>query len=83
MFSGGKLYVINTSGGEIHVQGKGVKEKLVAAFANWLGHCISDVAGSKGSARNGRRGMGLAMPGTEVLMFSGRKWAKRKNCWVT
>lgn len=79
MFSGGKLYVINTSGGEIHVHGKGVKEKLVAAFANWLGHCMSDVAGSKGSARNGRRGMGLAMPGTEVLMFSGLKVGKEEE----
>lgn len=79
MFSGGKLYVINTSGGEIHVQGKGVKEKLVAAFANWLGHCMSDVAGSKGSARNGRRGMGLAIPGTEVLMFSGVKVGKEEE----
>lgn len=79
MFSGGKLYVINTSGGEIHVQGKGVKEKLVAAFANWLGHCMSDVAGSKGSARNGRCGMGLAMPGTEVLMFSGLKVGKEEE----
>lgn len=79
MFSGGKLYVINTSGDEIHVQGKGVKEKLVAAFANWLGHCMSDVAGSKGSARNGRRGMGLAIPGTEVLMFSGLKVGKEEE----
>lgn len=51
MFSGGKLYVVNTSGSEIHIQGKGVREKLVAAFANWLGHCMSDVAGSKGSAK--------------------------------
>ena len=79
MVSGGKLYVVNTSGSEIHIQGKGVREKLVAAFANWLGHCMSDVAGSKGSAKKGNRGMGLAIPGTEVLMFSSVKVGKEEE----
>ena len=51
----------------------------MAAFANWRGHCMSDVAGRKGSARNGRRGMGLAIPGTEVLMFSGVKVGKEEE----
>lgn len=59
--------------------GKSYFSDAIGTLANWLGHCMSDVAGSKGSARNGRRGMGLAMPGTEVLMFSGLKVGKEEE----
>ena len=67
VISGGKLFVVDTKGGMTHLSGKGVQEKLVAAFANWLGHCMSDVAGSRNSAG---RGTGLPIPGMELLMFS-------------
>lgn len=41
MFSGGKLYVVNTSGSEIHIQGKGVREKLVQHLqTGWDTACL-------------------------------------------
>lgn len=43
--------------------------KIIAGFVNWLGHCISDVAGSKDSRKRGNRGMGLPMPGFELYQF--------------
>lgn len=69
--SGGKIYCTRTADGSVHLQGRTFQEKLFAAFVNWMGHCMSDVAGSSNSAKIGHRGMGLAMPGTEILMFCG------------
>ena len=42
--------------------GDGLKEKIIAGTINWLGHLISDMAGSRGSAAKGNLGMGLPGP---------------------
>ena len=42
--------------------GRGLKEKLVCGVINWIGHLISDMAGSNSSARKGNLGMGLPGP---------------------
>lgn len=42
--------------------GNGLKAKLVCGVINWVGHLISDMAGSSTSAGKGRLGMGLPGP---------------------
>ena len=42
--------------------GEGIKEKIIAGTINWLGHLVSDMAGSSSSAAKGNAGMGLPGP---------------------
>lgn len=42
--------------------GEGIKEKIIAGTINWLGHLVSDMAGSSSSAVKGNAGMGLPGP---------------------
>lgn len=44
------------------LQGNNIPSKLFCGFANWIGHLMSDVAGSESSARKGNRGMGIPSP---------------------
>lgn len=59
--------VVFKVGNELH--GSTLSGKIIAGFVNWLGHCISDVAGSNNSRKRGNRGMGLPMPGFELYQF--------------
>lgn len=43
--------------------------KLFCGIANWLGHLISDIAGSSGSVGNGGRGTGIVIPFYELFQF--------------
>ncbi|MCR4813939.1 MAG: hypothetical protein K5879_03840 [Lachnospiraceae bacterium] len=47
--------------------GKDLKAKLVCGVINWIGHLISDMAGSYSSARRGTPGMGLPGPFVSTL----------------
>ncbi len=47
--------------------GNDLKAKLYCGVINWVGHLISDMAGSSSSARKGNAGMGL--PGPFVTML--------------
>lgn len=47
---------------EIILIGEGIKEKLFCGTINWIGHLISDMAGSNSSAKKGNLGMGLPGP---------------------
>lgn len=47
---------------EIQLIGETVQEKVVCGTINWIGHLISDMAGSSSSAAKGRLGMGLPGP---------------------
>ena len=47
--------------------GKDLKSKIVCGVINWLGHLISDMAGSETSASKGRLGMGLPGPLVSTL----------------
>lgn len=67
----GKLIRIDTSDKEFRLQGSNFVSKLFAGFVNWLGHILSDVAGSSGS-RGGSgagRGTGLPIPFMNLLQF--------------
>ena len=65
----GRLIRIDTEtfelcGGTFHA-------KLFCGFCNWIGHIMSDVAGSSGTRGNSSgRGSGIAIPFYEVLQFS-------------
>ena len=47
--------------------GNGLKEKIICGVINWVGHLISDMAGSNSSARKGNLGMGLPGPFVTTL----------------
>ena len=47
--------------------GKDLRAKLVCGVINWVGHLISDMAGSSSSARKGNPGMGLPGPFVTTL----------------
>ena len=47
--------------------GKDLKSKLICGVINWIGHLISDMAGSNSSARKGTPGMGLPGPFVSTL----------------
>lgn len=47
---------------EVTLIGDDLKSKLVCGTLNWLGHLLSDMAGSSSSAKKGNAGMGLPGP---------------------
>lgn len=57
--SNGELISLNNSDGKFELQGKNIPSKLFCGIANWIGHLISDVAGSSSSKG---RGMGIPSP---------------------
>lgn len=72
--SGGKLVRLKTvdpadpiNGFEL--RGSNFIAKIFCGVANWIGHCISDLVGSSGTAAAGGRGTGLPAPGLELFQF--------------
>ena len=60
--SGGQIITINTETYEL--QGGNFVSKLFCGIANWIGHIMSDVAGSSGASS---RGSGIVMPFYELF----------------
>lgn len=61
------IEVISTSGKsrkvlQVTLMGDDLKSKLACGTFNWIGHLLSDIAGSQSSARKGNAGMGLPGP---------------------
>lgn len=67
----GKITVISTEGNKFELRGSDFKSKLYCAFCNWIGHIMSDLAGSSGSRGNNplSRGMGVPIPFMEFFQF--------------
>lgn len=65
--SSGQLITITTETFELH--GGNFIAKIFCGFANWLGHLMSDIAGSSGSRGNGGRGSGIVVPFYELFQF--------------
>jgi len=63
--------VIPAADNEWRLEGNNLVSKLFAGTANWLGHCMSDIAGSSGSRGKGEGhiGAGLPVPFTEFLQL--------------
>ncbi len=67
--SNGRLIRIDNSGRNFELRGGNFAAKLFAGFTNWLGHIMSDAAGSTGSRGSGGRGSGVPMPFMELTQF--------------
>lgn len=52
---------------EVSLLGDSVKSKFACGTVNWIGHLISDMAGSSSSAKKGNTGMGLPGPIVSTL----------------
>lgn len=66
----GKITIINGSDGLPELEGNTMPAKIFSGCANWLFHCISDVAGSSGNRTpNGGVGSGLPIPFTEFFQL--------------
>lgn len=52
---------------EVTLIGDDLKSKLACGTFNWLGHLLSDIAGSRSSAKSGNAGMGLPGPILSLL----------------
>jgi hypothetical protein len=67
----GKLIRIDTSNVDSPMRGGNLCAKLFSGFCNWIGHIMSDIAGSSGSrgvASNGR-GTGVSIPFMELFQL--------------
>lgn len=66
----GKLIRIDTSDIESPLKGENLVAKIFSGFCNWLGHIMSDLAGSSGGRGSGiGRGSGVAIPFMELFQF--------------
>ena len=57
--SNGQLISLDNADGSFKLHGNDIPSKLFCAFANWIGHLISDMSGASGSKS---RGMGIPSP---------------------
>lgn len=60
--SDGQLISLQHADEKWELQGRNIPSKLFCGFVNWFGHLVSDVSGSRASARSGSRGMGIPSP---------------------
>lgn len=68
--SDGKLIRINTQAQEFGIYGQNFIAKLFCGFCNWLGHIMSDLAGSSGGrGQMTGRGSGLPIPFMEMFQL--------------
>lgn len=69
--SEGKMIIVNTDDGNFELQGCNFIAKLFCGFCNWIGHIMSDIAGSSGSRGKGAagRGSGLPIPFSELFLL--------------
>lgn len=63
----GRLIRVDTSATDFRLEGSNFIAKLFCGFCNWLGHIMSDIAGSSGNRGQGEgRGSGLPAPFMEL-----------------
>ena len=60
-----EMYSYGTT--DFELKGKNIVSKLFCGIANWIGHILSDIAGSSGSQE---RGSGVSGPYYELLQFA-------------
>lgn len=65
--SGGQLITIDTKTFEL--QGGNFISKIFCGITNWVGHIMSDIAGSSGARGGTGRGSGVVMPFYEFFSF--------------
>ena len=63
--------IVRIDAGEFELRGDSFHEKVFFGFCNWLGHIMSDIAGSSGGrSSGGGRGSGIAIPFYELFQFA-------------
>lgn len=69
--SDGQLIRVDTKESGFSLQGSNFLSKLFCGFCNWIGHIMSDIAGSSGSRGRGTtgRGAGLPIPFSELFLL--------------
>lgn len=69
--SDGHIHPIDTSDSNFELQGSNFIAKLFCGFCNWIGHIMSDIAGSSGNRGKGLtgRGTGLPIPFSELFLL--------------
>lgn len=69
--SDGQLIRIDTSRNNFELRGNNFVSRLFCGFCNWIGHIMSDIAGSSGSRGKGLtgRGTGLPIPFSELFLL--------------
>lgn len=69
--SNGKLITIQNSDTQFELQGHNFISRLYCGFCNWVGHIMSDIAGSSGSRgkQDCGRGMGVPVPFMELFQL--------------
>lgn len=78
----GRLITHSVPGDKIiAIKGNNLIENIFYGIVNWFGHILSDVAGSSGTRAedSSRRGMGVPIPGFELLQFIGKKYDDKKD----
>lgn len=66
----GQLIRIETEVQELTLYGENIPAKMFCGFCNWIGHIMSDLAGSSGGRGNMTgRGSGLSIPFMELFQF--------------
>ena len=70
IISNGEITIVKTPGGP-ELKGKSFPAKLFCGTVNWLGHIMSDVAGTSGGRghENGSRGSGVGAPFFELFQL--------------
>ncbi len=70
IISNGEISIVKTPGGP-ELKGKSFPAKLFCGTVNWLGHIMSDVAGTSGGRghENGSRGSGVGAPFFELFQL--------------
>lgn len=64
--SDGKIIRVEPRDGKFELRGENFFAKLFAGFFNWIGHIMSDIAGS---SKSKGRGSGLPIPFYEMFLF--------------
>lgn len=68
--SDGQLIRIETEAQDLGLYGEILPAKLFCGFCNWIGHLMSDIAGSSGGrGKMSGRGSGLSIPFMELFQF--------------
>lgn len=70
--SDGKIKIIKTDLYDVksvELYGHDVKTKILCGVVNWIGHIMSDIAGSSVTRRYSGDGMGVAIPFFELFQF--------------
>jgi hypothetical protein len=71
IISDGQIIRIENQNGNFRLQGGNFIAKLFCGFCNWIGHIMSDLAGSSGTRghTNKARGSGVSMPFFELFQL--------------